>query len=770
MGSGRTSGGLLQGAGGADVDSDGDGTAEGACVGSTRQGGKMSVRGHEQGTAAIPRRQQDGRQQQQWKLTVTLDVLEITIMATLTLAALATRLYNIHQPPSVAWDETHFGKFANRYLKRQFYFDVHPPLAKMLIALAGLVTGYRGDFSFEGPGTPYDNDLYIGMRVFCACVGAMCVPLAYLTLRQLSCSRVAAITAASLVLFDTACITASKYILLDPILMFFIHAACCAALYVRRQRHRAFSAGWWVSYAVLGVLLGCAISSKWVGLFVVLFTGCLTIADLWELWGDTAVSLMRLALYFLARAATLIVLPLAVYAFFFFVHFAVCNHSGDGDSFMSSAFQTTLIGNELNATPMPNTVAVGSVVSIKGARCSGGLLHSHPHLYPAHMVQQQQITAYQHKDDNNLWIIKRGHEHTNVNVNHSNGRSEVVSFVHSGDIIRLEHKLTRVNLHSHGLGAFSKKTHHQVTGYGVNGTGDINDNWTVEVVRGRNGDQLGRITDQFKLLHSPFGTPICALSCDGTKYPEWGFEQLEVTCNPNLNDTSNLWNIERHDNPLLPAEDVSTVKPSFWQNLHELHVAMAEVNNGLVPKKDEDPSRAWHWPINYRGQRFTAWGDNDLRVYLLGNPVVFAINLIAIVLFIVGALLVALARQRGVQVSTTAVSDGGWLFLGWALHYLPFFLMGRVLYFHHYLPALLFSCMLTGVVVDALVDVVLCAVVRRAGNKRVPVVGVRAAVLVALIAVLAWSFRVFSCMAYGMQGPLRSMKPLMWMQSWELDH
>lgn len=34
--------------------------------------------------------------------------------------------------------------------------------------------------------------------------------------------------------------------------------------------------------------------------------------------------------------------------------------------------------------------------------------------------------------------------------------------------------------------------------------------------------------------------------------------------------------------------------------------------------------------------------------------------------------------------------------LGWALHYFPFFLMGRVLYFHHYFPAMLFSSMLTG--------------------------------------------------------------------------
>ena len=34
------------------------------------------------------------------------------------------------------------------------------------------------------------------------------------------------------------------------------------------------------------------------------------------------------------------------------------------------------------------------------------------------------------------------------------------------------------------------------------------------------------------------------------------------------------------------------------------------------------------------------------------------------------------------------------------MHYVPFWMMGRVLYFHHYFPALLYSCMITGVVLD----------------------------------------------------------------------
>lgn len=46
--------------------------------------------------------------------------------------------------------------------------------------------------------------------------------------------------------------------------------------------------------------------------------------------------------------------------------------------------------------------------------------------------------------------------------------------------------------------------------------------------------------------------------------------------------------------------------------------------------------------------------------------------------------------------SRVLVRGGGLLLLGWLLHYAPFFTMGRVLYFHHYFPAMLFSSMLTG--------------------------------------------------------------------------
>jgi dolichyl-phosphate-mannose-protein mannosyltransferase len=44
----------------------------------------------------------------------------------------------------------------------------------------------------------------------------------------------------------------------------------------------------------------------------------------------------------------------------------------------------------------------------------------------------------------------------------------------------------------------------------------------------------------------------------------------------------------------------------------------------------------------------------------------------------------------------------GFLTLGWAMHFLPFFMMHRQLFIHHYLPALYFSILLLAVLFDAL--------------------------------------------------------------------
>ncbi|KAM6961295.1 protein O-mannosyl-transferase 2 [Aplochiton taeniatus] len=679
--------------------------------------------------------------------------------------SISTRFYKIMEPPHVCWDETHFGKMGSYYINRTFFFDVHPPLGKMLIGLAGYMTGYNGTFPFIKPGDRYEQTSYWGMRGFCASLGS-CLPVfAYLTVLELSQSQSAALITALLLVFDTGCITISQYILLDPILMFFIMGAVLSMVKFNLQRYRPFSTPWWLWLVLTGVNLAGALGVKFVGLFVILLVGVNTARDLWRLLGDLRLSLMDIGKHLLARVFGLILLPLFLYVTVFAIHFVVLNKSGPGDGFFSSAFQSRLHGNNLHNASMPEYLAYGSSITVKNLRIAGGYLHSHWHLYPEGVgAKQQQVTAYLHKDYNNLWQVHRPE-------GDSQAHSGASDLVHHGDYIRLEHKETSRNLHSHLHEAPLTKKHFQVTGYGINGTGDPNDIWQVEVCGGRKGDLVKVLRSKVRLLHRATG---CVLYSSGKTLPKWGWEQVEVTCSPYLKETPNSqWNIEDHINPQLPNISLSVLKPHFLEILLESHIVMIRGNSGLKPKDTEMNSKPWHWPINYQGLKFSGVNDTEYRVYLLGNPVVWWLNLFSLGLYIVMVAGACLALQRNIPLDHkrteqcwVLLDGGGLLLLGWFLHYAPFYTMGRILYYHHYFPAMLFNTMLTGITLDTLLQSAdllfrsLCSHWLLRGGQ------------VVLVFSILYSFYLFHPLSYGMRGPLAheptsTMAGLRWMESWE---
>ncbi|KAJ8290442.1 hypothetical protein GJAV_G00012940 [Gymnothorax javanicus] len=691
----------------------------------------------------------------------------IYVLPLVVLACFATRFYMILEPPHICWDETHFGKMGSYYINRTFFFDVHPPLGKMLIGLAGYMTGYDGTFPFGKPGDKYEHHIYWGMRGFCALLGSCLPPFAYLTVLNLSQSPMAALVSASLLVFDTGCITISQYILLDPILLFFIMGSLLSMVKFNQLKDRPFSAPWWLWLLLTGTNLAGALGVKFVGLFIILLVGLNTVSDLWRLLGDLEISMMELGKHLMARAFGLIIVPLSFYFTIFAVHFVVLNKSGPGDGFFSSAFQSRLIGNNLHNASMPEYLAYGSVITVKNLRIAGGYLHSHWHLYPEGVgARQQQVTAYLHKDLNNLWLVRR--PENSVDDGEQSGTPDLVRH---GDIIRLEHKETTRNLHSHLHEAPLTKKHFQVTGYGINGTGDLNDLWQVEVFGGRSGDLIKVLRSKVRFLHRATG---CVLYSSGKTLPKWGWEQVEVTCSPYLKDTPNSqWNIEDHINPKLPNISLAVLKPSFLEILFESHIVMIRGNSGLKPKDNEMNSKPWHWPINYQGLRFSGVNETEYRVYLLGNPVIWWLNLFSLGLYAFMVSVAAVLIQRGVPLVEKNIERcrvlkgaGGLLFLGWLLHYLPFYAMGRILYYHHYFPAMLFSSMLTGVTWDILLqcgDLLLppfmACCLQRGGQAL-------------LLLVSLYSFYLFHPLSYGMKGPLAHepgspMAGLKWMDSWE---
>ncbi|XP_066923151.1 protein O-mannosyl-transferase 2-like isoform X1 [Clytia hemisphaerica] len=678
--------------------------------------------------------------------------------------ALFTRFYTITLPKHVCWDETHFGKFANHYLNGTFFLDVHPPLGKMLLALAGWMTGYNGEFSFEKPGMEYGEHRYVGMRAFCALLGCFCVPLAYLIVWELTHNLPACILAASLILFDHGCITISQYILLDPILMFFIMMSVYSLLKFYSWRDCPFSFDWWGWMFVTGYFLACTFSVKWVGLFVILFAGMTTVQDLWDILGDLSNSLVDVGKHFIARAIGLILLPIFIYLFFFAVHFQALPKSGPGDGFFSSSFQSTLEGNKLYKAVLPGELGYGAVVTLKNHKTAGTLLHSHQHLYPKeHPPEQQQITGYSHKDSNNDWQINKAH--------HLITEDDRLEYVRDGDEVRLMHVQTRRNLHSHPEKAPISTNLHQVSGYGQDGNGDANDIWVIRITKNPGPDnRISTVKTIFQLVHRNTG---CVLQETEKQLPKWGWEQKEMACNPNkfVTIVGSEWNIESNTHKKVPQVSVELLSPSFFESVYESHVVMAKTNNGFKPKEGEFTSQAWHWPINYRGQVFSG---GDERVYLLGNPIVWWLICGTYFLYVIVYVIQTLRWKRGYNFDatiyaeyTTMVSSCSWLFMGWALHYLPFYAMGRVLYFHHYFPAYLFSAMFSGILLEHVSRTVSYMF---SGERRKHVYYF---CLSTVLAIAISSFCMFRGLSYGMSGPMgnqpnQTMAAYRWLDTWDI--
>lgn len=87
--------------------------------------------------------------------------------------------------------QAHFGKFGAYYLNQTFYFDVHPPLGKMLVGLAGALSGFNGSYDFPSGQTYPDHVPFRAMRVMLAMPGVMMVPLAWGTSLELGFSNYA---------------------------------------------------------------------------------------------------------------------------------------------------------------------------------------------------------------------------------------------------------------------------------------------------------------------------------------------------------------------------------------------------------------------------------------------------------------------------------------------------------------------------------------------------------------------------------------------------
>jgi len=625
------------------------------------------------------------------------------ILCSLMLITLFVKLHNVDSPSSVVFDEVHFGKFAGLYINRTYFFDVHPPLGKMLFAGVAYLSGFDAKYGFENIGERIPPNVpYYQMRLFSAFCGAMLVPLAYLTLRTCGCSHISALFASIMILFDNGYSLQSKFIFLDGSMLLFLSLSTLFWTRFQKVKSKPFTMPWFLDLFFTGIFIAFTSCVKSVGLLVTAWVGTSTIKDLWDLLCDRTVGVNLFMKHFFSRAICLIAVPLSIYLLAFYIHFLILTKTGPGDHNMSPQFQRSLIGH-FEAT-MTAEVGTGSEIKLKQVSSENNFLHSHVQTYPMGS-RQQQVTCSPIEDLNSKFIIF-----------HANEKMEQGGYIplRNGMVIRIFHRNTKGFLRVEDVPAPLSTEDKEVSA--TKETESEANQWRVVIAKNGEMKDVVRIFEtEFFLVNLKYD---CGLVAHNKVLPEWGFRQIEVTCGKDYkaNPKDYLWAVHENSNENALTNDtfVDPIPMPFQKKFIEIHKVITEIHgrlNSPHPYMSSPPS----WPLLERGVFY--WTDNGKSVYMLGNPMVWWPALICLIIFIFIALILALRAKRGYQDQSLEpmkeLQQYSYLFfLGYLWNYVPYFFFKRQLFLHHYLPALYFNILICGIVFEFLTSLIVLALSR----------------------------------------------------------
>jgi dolichyl-phosphate-mannose-protein mannosyltransferase len=253
------------------------------------------------------------------------------------LAVIAVISFAVHfawygNPSSVVFDEVHFAKFVSSYTSGEYYFDIHPPLGKLLIA------GFAAPFSpriLDSQAvidSPFEGNGYLALRFLPTLSGVLIPIIIFFILLQLKLSLKSSFFGSLLFCFDNALLVQTRSIFLDGFLLLFLLSSFLFYLRFRES-------GSWKDFVSSFFFCALAVSIKWTGL------SALALPFVWEFFDvlrkPVLTAWMRLGCLTLTGMSIVIVMYFMVFA----IHFALLPKTGSGDAFMSPYFQKTLKGN-----------------------------------------------------------------------------------------------------------------------------------------------------------------------------------------------------------------------------------------------------------------------------------------------------------------------------------------------------------------------------------------------------------------------------------------
>lgn len=224
------------------------------------------------------------------------------------------------------------------------------------------------------------------------------------------------------------------------------------------------------------------------------------------------------------------------------------------------------------------------------------------------------------------------------------------------------------------------------------------------------GEPVKSLASHIRFMHMP--TKVL-LWTHASVLPEWAFGQQEVNGNKNMNDRTTWWFIDDiiadgtgndFRNRTVHVDAKKPTKRSFVKKFVELQILMLQHNAGLTAHHPYQ-SEPIEWPFDLSGISFWTQNEKQEQIYMIGNLLDWWVCAVAISVFVGIVAADMLARRRGLEPIEDGIRNRLYrntlFFLGtWACHYLPFFLMGRQRFLHHYLPAHLASALVAGAVLN----------------------------------------------------------------------
>ena len=245
-------------------------------------------------------------------------------------------------PKQVVFDEVYFGSFAAEYLAGEYFFDVHPPLGKMIISAFGSLGHVNPKVTFTKINEPFGDSGYLWLRFLPNLAGLLLPLVIFFLCLRLGFSRAASFFAGLFLILENSLLVQSRFILLDSFLLLFGFSGLLFYLLSRKQAN--------IRKKILlllpsVILLTFAFSVKWTGLAYLGIVGIIEFIDWFrnfEKWH---------LVDYVYRIIFFMFIPLLIYFSIFAIHFSLLKKSGSGDAFMSPSFQKTLVDNSYQDDP-----------------------------------------------------------------------------------------------------------------------------------------------------------------------------------------------------------------------------------------------------------------------------------------------------------------------------------------------------------------------------------------------------------------------------------